>query len=112
VALESLAQLTPGDYVVHMDHGIGRFRGLERIRVDGLELEALSIEYAEDEVLRVPVYRLDLVERWVGEGAVGVRLGERLRAVPALEQERLARRALREALPQIADLAREHERRL
>jgi len=67
VALESLSQLTPGDYVVHMDHGIGRFRGLERIQVAGEELEGLAIEYANGEVLRVPVYRLDLVERWVGE---------------------------------------------
>jgi transcription-repair coupling factor (superfamily II helicase) len=67
VALESLAQLTPGDYVVHMDHGIGRFRGLERIQVEGEDLEGLAIEYADGEVLRVPVYRLDQVERWVGE---------------------------------------------
>ncbi len=67
VALESLAQLTPGDYVVHMDHGVGRFVGLERIDVAGEELEALAIEYAGGEILRLPVYRLDLVERWVGE---------------------------------------------
>jgi len=67
VALESLAQLTPGDYVVHMDHGVGRFVGLERIEVAGEEIEALAIEYAGGEILRLPVYRLDLVERWVGE---------------------------------------------
>jgi len=67
VALESLAQLTPGDYVVHMDHGVGRFVGLEHIAVAGEELEALAIEYEGAEILRVPVYRLDLVERWVGE---------------------------------------------
>jgi transcription-repair coupling factor (superfamily II helicase) len=67
VALESLAQLSPGDYVVHMDHGVGRFVGLERIEVAGEELEALAIEYDGGEILRVPVYRLDIVERWVGE---------------------------------------------
>ena len=67
VAIESLAQLTPGDYVVHMDHGVGRFVGLEHIEVAGEELEALAIEYEGGETLRVPVYRLDLVERWVGE---------------------------------------------
>ncbi len=67
VALESVAQLTPGDYVVHMDHGVGVFRGLERIRVGGEEIEGMVIEYADRELLRVPVYRLDLVERWVGE---------------------------------------------
>ena len=67
VALESLAQLTPGDYVVHMDHGVGLFRGLEHITIGGQELEVLAIEYAGSEVLRLPVSKLDLVERWVGE---------------------------------------------
>ena len=66
-ALESLAQLSPGDYVVHMDHGVGVFRGLEQLEVAGEEIEALAIEYADGEILRVPVYRVDLVERWVGE---------------------------------------------
>ena len=66
VALESLAQLTPGDYVVHLDHGVGRFVGLQRITVGGEEIESLAIAYAGEEILRVPVYRLDLIERWVG----------------------------------------------
>jgi transcription-repair coupling factor (superfamily II helicase) len=64
VALESLAQLKPGDHVVHLDHGVGRFMGLQRVRVLDQELEALAIEYAGGEILRVPVYRLDLIERW------------------------------------------------
>lgn len=67
VSLESLAQLTPGDYVVHMDHGVGQFTGMQKLEVAGEEIELLAIEYAGGEVLRVPVYRLDLVERWVGE---------------------------------------------
>jgi transcription-repair coupling factor (superfamily II helicase) len=67
VSLESLAQLSPGDYVVHMDHGVGQFRGMEQLEVAGEAIESLAIEYAGGEILRVPVYRLDLVERWVGE---------------------------------------------
>jgi transcription-repair coupling factor (superfamily II helicase) len=67
VALESLSQLTPGDYVVHMDHGVGMFKGLQRVEVAGEAIESLAIEYAGGETLRVPVYRLDLLERWVGE---------------------------------------------
>lgn len=67
VSLESLAQLTPGDYVVHMDHGVGQFKGMQKLEIGGREIELLAIEYAGGEVLRVPVYRLDLVERWVGE---------------------------------------------
>lgn len=67
IALESLAQLTPGDYIVHMDHGVGQFRGLEQITIGKQELEVLAIVYAGGEILRLPVSRLDLVERWVGE---------------------------------------------
>lgn len=67
VAVESLAQLTPGEFVVHMDHGVGQFRGLEHIEIGGQELEVLAIEYAAGDVLRVPVSRLDLIERWIGE---------------------------------------------
>ncbi len=67
VALESFSQLKPGDYIVHLDHGVGQFRGLERVRVGETEIESLAVEYAGGEILRVPVYRLDLIERWVPE---------------------------------------------
>ena len=67
MALESVAQLAPGDYVVHMEHGIGRFQGLRRIEIHGESLEVLVIRYANGETLNLPVYRLDLIERWVGE---------------------------------------------
>jgi transcription-repair coupling factor (superfamily II helicase) len=67
-ALESVAALKPGDYVVHMDHGIGQFRRMERVRVGEEEFETLVIEYAGGELLRVPVHRVDLIERWVSDG--------------------------------------------
>ncbi len=65
-ALESLAQLTPGDHVVHMEHGIGRFEGLEKVMIGDEAIESLVIRYDRDEILRIPVYQLDRVERWVG----------------------------------------------
>ncbi|MCK5488358.1 MAG: DEAD/DEAH box helicase, partial [Gemmatimonadetes bacterium] len=66
--LESIASLVPGDYVVHLDHGVGRFAGLERVRVGEETVETLTIEYADGEILRVPHYRLDLIEKWAGVG--------------------------------------------
>ncbi|HSH46013.1 MAG TPA: transcription-repair coupling factor [Longimicrobiales bacterium] len=66
-AIESLSQLQPGDFVVHMDHGIGQFQGLERVQVGDTEIESLAIEYAGGEILRLPIYRLDLIERWVAD---------------------------------------------
>ena len=53
VALESLSQLQPGDYVVHMDHGVGRFVRLDRTELDGQILDSLVIEYAGAEMLRL-----------------------------------------------------------
>jgi len=69
--LESVASLQAGDYVVHLDHGIGRYRGLERVEVGGEAIETLKIEYADGEFLRVPHYRLDLIERWSAPGEDG-----------------------------------------
>ncbi|MBW3534976.1 MAG: transcription-repair coupling factor, partial [Gemmatimonadetes bacterium] len=66
-AIESLSQLQPGDYVVHMDHGVGRYQGMERVTVSETTLESLAIEYAGGEILRLPVYRLDLIERWTSD---------------------------------------------
>jgi len=66
-ALESVSALKPGDYVVHMDHGIGQFRRMERVRVGEEEFETLVVEYAGGELLRVPVHRVDLIERWVSD---------------------------------------------
>ena len=65
-SLASLAQLSPGDYVVHMEHGIGRYEGIERLEAGGESIEALVVAYDGDERLRVPVNQLDQVERWVG----------------------------------------------
>ena len=62
--LESIASIRPGDYVVHMDHGIGRYRGLARVEIGGETIETLTIEYADGELLKLPHYRLDLIERW------------------------------------------------
>jgi transcription-repair coupling factor (superfamily II helicase) len=66
--LESIASIAPGDYVVHMDHGIGRYRSIERVDVGGETIETLEIEYADGEILRLPHYRLDLIERWSSTG--------------------------------------------
>lgn len=67
-SLESVASLRVGDYVVHLDHGVGRYAGLERVTVGDETVETLTIEYADGELLRVPHYRLDMIERWSGVG--------------------------------------------
>jgi transcription-repair coupling factor (superfamily II helicase) len=69
-AVEALAQLQPGDHLVHAEHGIGVYRGLVplAVRVPGapFEGEFLRLEYADGDRLFVPVHRLNLVQRYVG----------------------------------------------
>jgi transcription-repair coupling factor (superfamily II helicase) len=64
---ESLyADLQTGDYVVHVDHGIGRFAGLIQRQMDGHEREYLTVEYDRDDILYVPVHQADRLTRYVG----------------------------------------------
>ena len=64
--LASLAELKPGDYMVHIDHGIGLYRGLQHISVGTVAGDFLLLEYAGSDKLFLPVDRLGLVQRYVG----------------------------------------------
>jgi len=69
--LSSLAELKPGDHMVHVDHGIGLYRGLQHISVAGIGGDFLLLEYSGGDKLYLPVDRLGLVQRYVGpEGSV------------------------------------------
>src|ERR1700682_226484 len=64
------AELKPGDFVVHVDHGIGQFEGLRQIESDGRRGEFMLLKYAEESRLYVPLERMDLVQNYrVVEGA-------------------------------------------
>ena len=56
--------LTVGDYVVHVEHGIGRYHGLKEIQQDGLNVEFMVLEFAEAARLYVPLTRLDLIQKY------------------------------------------------
>jgi transcription-repair coupling factor (superfamily II helicase) len=58
------AELKPGDFVVHIDHGIGQFEGLRQIESDGRRGEFMLLRYAEDARLYVPLERMDLVQSY------------------------------------------------
>jgi transcription-repair coupling factor (superfamily II helicase) len=64
--LASLAELKPGDFMVHIDHGIGLYRGLQHISVGSTGGDFLMLEYAGSDKLFLPVDRLGLVQRYVG----------------------------------------------
>ncbi len=68
---EALRDMAEGDWVVHRRHGIGRFAGFKRLRLEDMTAEFLKIEYVNREFLYVPLHELDVLKRYSGtEGAV------------------------------------------
>jgi transcription-repair coupling factor (superfamily II helicase) len=65
-AIRSLSDLTPGDYVVHVNHGIGVFEGIIKREVQGVVKDYIRIRYAGTDMLFVPVTQLDMVSRYIG----------------------------------------------
>ncbi|MFO7768213.1 MAG: transcription-repair coupling factor [bacterium] len=65
-ALRSWRALTPGDLVVHVHHGIGRYEGLRSLELDGVHTELLEILYAGKDKLLVPIDQMDRVQRYSG----------------------------------------------
>jgi transcription-repair coupling factor (superfamily II helicase) len=63
-----LSDLKPGDFVVHVDHGIGQFEGLREVAVDGAHGEFMLLRYAGDARLYVPLARLDLIQKYQSLG--------------------------------------------
>ncbi len=69
-SLKDLNSLQKGDYVTHIDHGVGKFSGLEKIEVNGKKQEAIRIIYANNDILYVSIHALHKISKYVGkEGA-------------------------------------------
>ncbi|NLY91483.1 MAG: transcription-repair coupling factor [Firmicutes bacterium] len=66
VKLSDFTELTVGDYVVHINHGIGRYLGLKKLEINGAEREYLEIEYADQDRLFVPTDQLGLIQKYIG----------------------------------------------
>lgn len=65
-AIQSLEELSKGDYVVHTVHGIGIFDGIQKLDVSGVTKDFIKIIYAKGSALYVPVTQLDLVSKYIG----------------------------------------------
>lgn len=63
-AIQSFAELNVGDYVVHESHGLGIYRGIEKIEVDRIIKDYIKIEYAKDGVLYIPATGLELLQKY------------------------------------------------
>ncbi|MDN6104888.1 MAG: transcription-repair coupling factor, partial [Lacticaseibacillus paracasei] len=63
--LRSYNELKPGDYVVHVNHGIGQYTGMETLEVDGVHRDYITIVYRNNDKLFIPVDQLNLVQKYV-----------------------------------------------
>ncbi len=121
--LTGLSQLTPGDYVVHTDHGIGCYNGLQHLRVADTEGDYLQLEYAGADKLYLPVERINLVQKYAGAGdktpvldRLGGQVWERVKrktreAIQAMARELLEIHAVRESAerPALATVTSDYE---
>ena len=67
ITLKELQQLTIGDYVTHIDHGIGKFAGLQKIDIDGKQQEAIKLIYGDRDVLYVSIHSLHKISKYNGK---------------------------------------------
>lgn len=67
LTLRRLKELTPGDFVTHMDHGVGKYSGLEKINLNGQLQEAVRLIYRDNDVLYVSINSLHKISRYVGK---------------------------------------------
>ena len=107
LVIRNLTELSIGAPVVHIDHGIGRYLGLETLEIDGHTQEFLALEYAEEARLYVPVTSLHLISRYAGADAEHAPLHR----LGSDQWEKAKRRAARKAYDVAAELLDIHGRR-
>jgi transcription-repair coupling factor (superfamily II helicase) len=66
-AIDTFIDLNPGDYVVHINYGIGRFKRIDRIKAAGTERDYIELEYSGDETIFIPIEQVNLVQKYIGK---------------------------------------------
>ena len=67
--IQEFAELKPGDYVVHENHGLGIYQGIEKVEVDTVTRDYMKISYADGGILYIPVTQMDLIQKYAGADA-------------------------------------------
>ncbi len=105
--LLDFTELADGDHLVHLQHGICIFRGLTQIQIQGGTKEVISVEFAEDMTLHVPLHESHLLTRYVGLNKTRPKLGK----VGGSSWEKTRRAAERATLDYAAEMLRLHAMR-
>lgn len=106
--ISDFRDLKASDYVVHVDHGIGRFEGLQTLESGGIQREFMLLIYADNSKLFVPVERLDLVSRFSSGEAAEVTL-DRLGGIGWQKTKAKAKRAMRDMADELLRLYAERK---
>jgi transcription-repair coupling factor (superfamily II helicase) len=106
--ISDFRDLKPGDFVVHVDHGIGRFEALQTLATGGLSREFMLLVYADNAKLFVPVERLDLVSRY-SSGDVTAPALDRLGGLGWQKTKAKAKRAMRDMADELLRLYAERK---
>ena len=102
-ALAAFSELQVDDYVVHADHGIGIYRGLLKLKLGEEEHDFLLVEYQGGDKLYLPVYRLNLVQKYVGGGEGGPRI-DKLGGTSWEKAKKRVKNSLRELAEELVKL--------
>lgn len=103
VSEKLLAQLSLGDYVVHSNYGIGIYRGLKKLDIGGAMQEYIQIDYAQDDMLYVPLHQMGLVEKYSGGGDYKPKIG-RLGGNEWAKQKSRAKKSIKDLTGELLDL--------
>jgi len=109
--IKNLVELEDGSPVVHEDHGVGRYIGLQKITVGGIEQEFLTLQYADNDKLYVPVASLHLISRYTGASPEAAPL-HKLGSTQWEKAKRKARERARDVAAELLDIYARREARL
>lgn len=74
--IQSFSDMGSGDFVVHENHGIGKFLGIEQLTVQGEQKDYLKIKYAGNDMLYVPVEQMDMIQKYIGSDGASPKLNK------------------------------------
>ena len=101
--IDTFVELNPGDYVVHVNYGIGLFKGIERVKAGGNERDYIKLEYADEEFVFIPIEQVNLVQRYIGNEGVAPRL-DRIGSKSWENRKNKARQAAEDIAQKLIDL--------
>ncbi len=102
-SLSSYQELREDDFIVHIDYGIGRYRGLRHLKIWGVSNDYLLLEYQDGDKLYLPVDRLNLVQRYIGGDGKSARL-DKLGSHSWERAKKRAKAAVSEMVKELLDL--------